>query len=234
VHPDYINEEYGIRLYCGDCLAVLPTLDAGSVDAVVTDPPYGIGFKYDTHIDDSEEYKAIAHRVLESEALISNGYVAVYQSPLRIRQWQYDFPRPWEVIVLPKNFSQGGRCDIVPSTDFVLWWRVGERKGKPKEWQEVFARNWFLCDTSPAHRDKLSRGHPCPRPIDGCSYICRCFTRAGETILDPFMGSGTTGVSCVRTGRKFIGVEIDRGYFDIAVKRIEAAIAEKREQLIPA
>ena len=55
----------------------------------------------------------------------------------------------------------------------------------------------------------------------------------GDTVCDPFMGSGTTGVACVRTGRKFIGIEIDKGYFEIAKKRIQAAIAEKSEQLIP-
>jgi len=55
---------------------------------------------------------------------------------------------------------------------------------------------------------------------------------AGETILDPFMGSGTTGVACVKTGRKFIGIELDRGYFDIAVKRIEKALQERDEMLV--
>lgn len=53
----------------------------------------------------------------------------------------------------------------------------------------------------------------------------------GGTILDPFMGSGTTGVACVKTGRRFIGIELDRGYFDIAVKRIENALVERNERL---
>jgi DNA modification methylase len=55
-------------------------------------------------------------------------------------------------------------------------------------------------------------------------------TQFDGTVLDPFMGSGTTGVACVRTGRKFIGIELDRGYFDIAVKRIEKALAERSER----
>ena len=56
----------------------------------------------------------------------------------------------------------------------------------------------------------------------------------GDAILDPFMGSGTTGVACVKTGRKFIGIEIEKKYFDIACKRIQQAVNERSEQLIPA
>lgn len=212
-----------ITLYLGDCLTILPELAAGSVDAVITDPPYGIGFKYDKYKDVPDLYADIWQRVLLSEGTVSQGYVAVYQAELRAKQWSVDCPLDWHIISLPKNFTQGGRGDIVPSTDFVLWWRIGERKGKPKEWQEIFARDWFLCDTTPAHRDKLSRGHPCPRPVDGTRYLVKCFTKDSETVLDPFMGSGTTGVACVQTGRKFIGIELCEEYFDIAVKRIEAA-----------
>jgi site-specific DNA-methyltransferase (adenine-specific) len=61
-----------------------------------------------------------------------------------------------------------------------------------------------------------------------CSY-----SNQDDAVLDPFMGSGTTGVACVRTGRKFIGIEISADYFQIAVNRIKAAIAERAEQLIP-
>ena len=59
-------------------------------------------------------------------------------------------------------------------------------------------------------------------------------TVEGETILDPFMGSGTTGVACINTNRRFIGIEIDEGYFHIAKRRIETALRERSERLIPA
>ena len=72
-------------------------------------------------------------------------------------------------------------------------------------------------------------GHPTSKPVALYEAFASDFTEAGSTILDPFMGSGTTGVACVKTGRKFIGIELDRGYFDIAVKRIEKALKERDE-----
>ncbi|MCC6797684.1 MAG: site-specific DNA-methyltransferase [Candidatus Hydrogenedentes bacterium] len=71
-----------------------------------------------------------------------------------------------------------------------------------------------------------SNGHPVPKPIGWMQWLVALTTRPAETILDPFMGSGTTGVACVRLGRKFIGIEIEPKYFDIAVRRIEAAMDE--------
>ena len=66
-------------------------------------------------------------------------------------------------------------------------------------------------------------GHPCPRPIDTMKCLAQLAAAEGDLVLDPFMGSGTTGVACVRTGRKFIGIEIEPRYFDIACRRIEEA-----------
>lgn len=212
-----------ITLLCGDCLELMRDLPDGSVDAVVTDPPYGVGFQYTMHDDSPDEYSGIWERVFAAEGKVGRGYIAVYQPELRAKSWASDVLRDWHLIALGRNFVQGGRGDIVSATDYVLWWRIGERRGRPKDWQEVFARDWFVCDTTPTHRDPLSCGHPCPRPVDGCAYLVRCFTRPGDTILDPFMGSGTTGVACVQTGRNFIGMEIDPGYFAIAQKRIAEA-----------
>ena len=71
--------------------------------------------------------------------------------------------------------------------------------------------------------DSLS-GHPCPKPFLWGVKSVGCVSVEGETVLDPFMGSGTTGVACLRTGRKFIGIEKEPKYFDIACKRIQAEL----------
>ena len=68
--------------------------------------------------------------------------------------------------------------------------------------------------------------HPCEKPLPLIAHILKCSTQAGQVILDPFMGSGTTGVAAIRSGRKFIGIEIDPGYFDIACRRIEEAVRQ--------
>ena len=70
-------------------------------------------------------------------------------------------------------------------------------------------------------REKVD--HPTQKPVALMRHLVELFTVEGDTVLDPFMGSGTTGVACVQTGRNFIGVEIDEGYFNIAKKRIEQA-----------
>jgi DNA modification methylase len=67
-------------------------------------------------------------------------------------------------------------------------------------------------------------GHPCPKPLRAWEWLTDKVSQAGETILDPFMGSGTTGITAVKLGRKFVGIEIEPKYFDIACKRIQAAL----------
>lgn len=216
-----------VRLFCGDCLDVMPTLETGNVDAVITDPPFGVGFDYRTGYDDSlDSYQVVVNTMLTFERCVTEGgFFAVYQPAKHMRLWHKLFDRDWKPIALCKNFVQGGRGDILSATDYVLWWQLGKGR-KAKEWQEVFARDWFKCDTTPARRDPLSRGHPCPRPIDGVRYLVECFCPPGGTVLDQYMGSGTTGVACVQTGRNFIGIEIDPDYFSIAQQRIKAAQTE--------
>jgi len=77
----------------------------------------------------------------------------------------------------------------------------------------------------------MKKAHPCQQPIDLPKRIIEFFTKEDYIVLDPFMGSGTTGVACVQTGRRFIGIEIDQKYFDIAVKRIEKAQLQIRMEL---
>jgi hypothetical protein len=71
-------------------------------------------------------------------------------------------------------------------------------------------------------------GHPCPKPIEWMVWLVSLVTRTGETVLDPFMGSGTTGIACIRTGRKFIGIEKDAKYFEIAKERIKKELRQGR------
>ena len=75
------------------------------------------------------------------------------------------------------------------------------------------------------------RYHPTQKPVDLLEHLILSYSNDGETVLDNCMGSGSTGVACVNTNRRFIGIELDDGYFDIAKKRIEEAYAEKREKL---
>ena len=209
-------------LYHGDCLEILPTLP--KVDALIVDPPFGIGFSYASHDDRPSGYIEWLWPIIERcEALCTDAApVFVWQSGTNMRKLAEWFPREWRLFVAAKNFVQMRPTAMQWSFDPVLcWWAGG---GKP--WSEGTAnRDFVIANTAPlvASPTNIERGHPCPRPVDLMRHIIGQWVRPDSLCLDPFMGSGTTGVACMQLGRKFIGIEIERKYFDIACERIDNA-----------
>lgn len=211
-------------LYLGDCLDVLPHV--GEVDAVVTDPPYGIGFKYATHVDDPKTYaEFIWPRIEAAEAQLKpGGAVFVWQAQPRMRDFNGFFPRDWRLFVAAKNFAQIRPGPMNHSYDpVVVWWKPGA-----KPWHETSSsyginRDWFISNSASAVADtkSLAREHPCPRQPDVCKYVVGTWCPPDGVVLDCFMGSGTTGIACATLGRRFIGIEKDPKYFDLACRRLE-------------
>jgi DNA modification methylase len=188
-------------LYLGDCRDILPTL--GRVDAVVTDPPYGLG--------DWNNRGTNAARPFDSDAT---------------QEW--DKPITAEHIDLMRAASKhqvfwGGNyyLDLLPRTKQMFVWNKGIRGMHFNDceiaWCSQFREACRVFDFSPSRQE--AKEHPTQKPIALMQW-CLGYLADAKTILDPFMGSGTTGVACVREGRKFIGIEIDEGYFDIACRRI--------------
>jgi site-specific DNA-methyltransferase (adenine-specific) len=216
-------------LYLGDCREILPTL--GRVDAVVTDPPYGIGFKYESHIDDREAYPGFIWPIIEAaEALVKpGGPIFVWQAQEWMPRFAELFPRKWRVMIAAKNFVQMRAVAMQHAYEpVVVWWKEGEKPWRSLAGSTFPNRDWFIADSASAVSDvnRLAKQHPCPRQDDVCEFIVSNWVEDGTTALDPFMGSGTTGVACVKLGRKFIGIEIEPKYFDIACRRIEQAYAQ--------
>jgi site-specific DNA-methyltransferase (adenine-specific) len=217
-----------VRLYLGDCLDVLRDLPDGSVDAVVTDPPFGIGFQYNEHDDSPDGYGEWLWSVLSlAETKCQPGSpVFVWQAMTNVRRFSEWFPREWRLFAACKNFVQMRPTAMQYAYDpVVVWWVPGE---KPYS-SGTLSRDFFVANTSPSSHIGLNdvQGHPCPRPLDQVRHIVDQWVRPAGIVLDPFAGSGTTGVACVQTGRRFIGCEIDPTYYAIAEKRI----AEARMQL---
>jgi DNA modification methylase len=220
---DWTSEDGAVRLICGDCLEILPTLEAGGVDAVVTDPPYGI--KYDAG---HSKYKNGVNR---------NGGAEWDKAP-------FD-PRPIINLGLP-TILWGGNCFASRLPDHAGWlcWRKTVRNGA-KIRQADMELAWTNCvkrsqtfehlwiGAYKASESGIRNVHPTQKPIIVMEW-CLSLLPNATTILDPFMGSGTTGVACVNTGRRFVGIELDPGYFEIAKRRIQAAMDKRAEQLIPA
>lgn len=200
-------------LYCGDCLEILPTLD--KVDAVVTDPPYGIGEANKNHASRgklavAKDYGRSEWDNKTNEAAIALAVAAAKQSVVFGGNY-YDLPPTpcWLVWDKENGANDFADCELA-------WTNMkGAVRLKRYMWNGMLRAN------------KERRGdHPTQKPVGVMEWAIG-FTE-GETVLDPFMGSGTTGVACANLGRKFIGIEIETKYFDIACERIEAAYSQGR------
>lgn len=207
-----MQEKTVVDLRLGDCLGVLPTLTSVSVDAVVTDPPYG--WKLNT---DYSKYSG------------GKTYKKIYgdDKPFDFLPW-INFPANEQFWFGAENYinlpSAGSwlcwdkyptdKSDGRISGQFELIWSRARHKRIILRVKAINT-NWVTV--------KESVGHPTQKPVELLRLILEKYTKKGETIFDPFMGSGTTGVACVQTGRNFIGIEIDPIYFEIAKNRIEQA-----------
>ena len=187
------------RLALGDCRDILPTLPR--VDAVVTDPPYGIGFG-------AKHTKWSANRNVV------------------LGEWDNEIPDVSGLLELSDNIIiWGGERFGLPVRRCWLTWVKPD--AAPTFASTEFAwTSWdkparhFMQSISSVNAERI--GHPTQKPVRLMKW-CLGFLPDGETILDPFMGSGTTGVAAVQMGRKFIGIEREPKYFDIAARRIEDA-----------
>ena len=221
-------ERDGIKLYCADCMDVLPHLSG--VDAVVTDPPYeitaqggGIGatrkYLQDTtgFTDCGFDYSILS----QFDNWMCFG--TLRQVPKLIESVG---DRRWMLVTWNKpNCCPLLNGNYLPDTEYIVHaWSKGCLYG------DFYSKARFIVHPS---GDKEHGEHPNEKPMP---VMIKCVSLASapeQTILDPFMGSGTTGVACVKLGRNFIGIEKEPKYFDIAVKRIERALSEERSSLFP-
>jgi DNA modification methylase len=198
-------------LYLGDCLEVMPML--GKVDAVVTDPPYGI----------SEAAGKNASRVNMAMAK-DYGFDNWDDKPCSLEQIEaMKSCSNWQIIF-------GGNYFHLPPTSCWLVWDklngASDFADCELAWTNLdkavrriqFRWNGMIRQNGEARGD-----HPTQKPIEVMRWCIGHLPQDSETILDPFMGSGTTGVACAKLGRKFIGIELEEKYFDIACKRISDA-----------
>jgi len=212
--PDYQRD--GITLYCADCLEVLPELSG--VDAVVTDPPYGIEFSgsnastrewsgFDGD-DGTLDIRSILSMDCPVVAFGANCYPE--QLPHRGRWLCWD------------KRTIDGACDAMLGSPFEMAW-CNRRSG--------FDKIVRVLHGGVVNADGGKRVHPTQKPVAVMLAAISWGCALSQTILDPFMGSGTTGVACIKTGRHFIGIEKDPTYFATAVKRIDAALDIDRDSL---
>ena len=201
-------------LYCGPCEEVLPTL--GRFDLLCTDPPYGIN--------------------KDGQKLTTGGHGG--RKAYEFLGW--DGERPSEAVfrqildAADKHIIWGGNyfADLFPPSMRWLVWDKGQRINQSDgelAWTSMQSA-LRICTLNRVELMTDGAQHPTQKPV---RLMLWCIEQAGnpQTILDPFMGSGTTGVAAVQLGRTFTGIERERKYFDIACERISRAQAQG--QLIP-
>ncbi len=204
-------------LYLGDCMDILPTLP--KVDAVVTDPPYGIGFEYASYVDSKESLQRLIagfvpwSRQSASRCVVLCGVTQIHEYP----------PPEWTACITWDTTGSFGKCGYTQWMPVLFYGKdvpgFGNVEGRVTK-SDLF-RLIGGAGVGFARNEKID--HPCPKPRNVMEWAVARFSMSSDTILDPFMGSGTTGVACVKLGRKFIGIEIEPKYFDLSCRRIEEA-----------
>ena len=242
------------RLIRGDCLDVLPTLEADSIDLVLADPPYGTtACKWDSVIPFEPMWAGIKHVIKRNAAVVLFGSQPFTSALVMSNPKWFRYEWVW----LKSRVTGWLDCKRKPlkahETVSVFYERLGvynpqmtpgERHGRGPRANIVRTNETygaFMDGPQRTHesaefypRSPLQFGsvlvpvHPNEKPVALLEYLIRTYTNEGETVLDFTMGSGTTGVACLNTGRRFIGIEKDAAYFDIARQRIEQAAAQQR------
>jgi site-specific DNA-methyltransferase (adenine-specific) len=229
-----------VELHLGDCLEYMKSMPDKSVDAVITDPPY----------DERTHIGAVTERESKVQGGIGNlvnninfahlvGQDNLVYEFLRIsKSWSIAFctfedMKKWRDPAWTNNaWVRAGVWDrINPSPQF-----SGDRPSQACDGIAIMhnpeiKKSWNGGGHSAIWRYSVEFGnkqHPTQKPLALIKKLIVDFSNEGDTIFDPFMGSGTTGVACVQTGRNFIGCEIDSGYFKIAERRIAEAQLQDR------
>ena len=210
-----LNEKPKIEIICGDCLDILKTMKDKSVDLVLTDPPYGVGLEYDGYKDTKDNLKKLIDIFMPEFLRIGkivfitcgNGNQHLYPPPDWTLAWVY----------------RGGANQC--SWGFNTWQPILAYGKCPYRSNGMGAR----ADTIWQEETPKPNGHPCPKPIKFWEkLLIRGSVKETDTILDPFMGSGTTGVACANLNRNFIGIEISEKYCAIAEERIMRVLNQQK------
>ena len=214
-----------IDLMQGDCLELMKKIPDGSIDLVLTDPPYGMNFQ-------SNRRKKVYEKIKNDLSLAwvspffdeckrimkSNTAIYCFCSWHNIDVFKQEFEKRFKlknVIVWVKNNHGSGdlKSAYAPRHEFILYGQKGRRIFSEKRYDDVL----FFDKTG-------NKMHPTEKPVNMLELFIKNSSESSETVLDPFMGSGSTGVACVNTGRNFIGIELDPGYFQTARERINKAV----------
>ena len=226
------------RIYNADCFEGMKQIESGTVDCIVTDPPYVIEKHHGggsvnkvkklndslkqldvANLRDGYNMEAFAQEVKRLQGGKINAYIWCNKAQIAdyFRIYVSEMKCKYEIIcwhkqnALPTYYNK-----YLSDTEYCLFFHKGS-KTHPKDYED--AKTYEVGYIN--HKDKKLWGHPSIKPLELMQRFIRNSTNEGDLILDPFMGSGTTAIACMRENRHFIGFELNEDYHKIAMKRIE-------------
>jgi len=222
------------RIYCGDCLDLMREMPDKGVDLVLTDPPYGIGESNEKNLSRGKPFGSKRDRPGSSRVAGAKNYGSFEWDASRVsREYISEIRRVSENQII---FGGNYYADLLdPSSCWLVWdkdnsgdfadcelaWTSFKTAVRKFKWRW----NGMLQEDM---RHKEERIHPTQKPVPLFLQILEKYSKPGDLVLDPFLGSGTTAIACLRTGRHFIGIEKHEPYFIMAQERIDKERAQVR------
>ena len=239
-----------IKLIHGDCLEEMKNIPDKSIDMILCDLPYGqTKNKWDSIIPFEKLWEQYNRIIKDNGAIVlfANGMFTAELMMSNKKMWKYNLV--WDK-VLTSGFLNANRMPLRQHEDICVFYKKlptynpqkfegkpNHSKGKPKENANNNYGEFNFIDNSAKHGNMkhptsivtFSKPHPSKmlhpteKSIDLCEWLIKTYTNENEVVLDNCMGSGSTGVACINANRKFIGIELEEKYFNIAKNRIEEA-----------
>jgi site-specific DNA-methyltransferase (adenine-specific) len=234
-----------IRLMLGNCLERMKEIDAGSVDAVIADPPYGTtACKWDSVIPLEPMWEQLKRVIKPNGAIVLTAAQPFTTALIASNLQDFKYCWVWDK-KNPTGFLNAKKQPLRRTEEICVFYRkqctynpAMEVRGAPRKKggynKPGGTENYGVFHDAPSvnneyhptnllslsNANRSEKVHPTQKPVALMEYLIKTYTNEGETVLDFTMGSGTTGVACVKTKREFVGIEIDEDYFKIAEKRI--------------
>ncbi len=235
------------QLHLGDCLEVMPTLAAGSIDAVICDPPYGTtACKWDSVIPFAPMWAELKRLIKPRGAIVLFGSQPFTSALVMSNPGMFKYSWVWDKknssgYLDAKKRPMRRHEDITVFSDGAALYYPIMRKGvlRLKGGMKNPSQVWRKHDSTVSYNDdyyptsvieitnanRSEKVHSTQKPLALMEYLVKTYTNEGDTVLDFTFGSGTTGEACINTGRHFVGIEKDAGYYAIAEQRLAQAAA---------
>ena len=239
----------------GDCLELMKDLPDGSVDMILTDLPYGTtDCSFDVRLPFESVWSEFKRVTKHNAAILLFSQMPFGAELIMSNRKMFRYEWIWEKS-LGVGFLNAKKMPLRCHENILVFYRKLPTYNPQWTWGKPYtnfhqgscgkAYGWRRCreniyfNSNDGRRypkdilsfDAIKGGHPTQKPVPLLEYLIRTYTQEGETVLDATMGSGSTGVACVNTDRRFIGFELDEHFFNVADERIKKAIADKEQSL---